>query len=344
MLSLQLDREKMERERLERDRLERDRIERERLEKEKILQSAAAVAERAEREKLLLAEQQQRDKLLHSAAAGYLGLSPFAAAAAAAAQQQHSASLIEQHRRMTAAALMGPPDSVASSLSTSASAYPFLDPHHRAPSSMWSPFMDKVGPGAGALELAAAQHHRLELEREARLAMMSRLPPTASGHPPPHPILTQHHLALEQEHRLKEQLILRDQQQLELEQLRRQQQHHLDPRLPFPPPPPSPSQAFTADRLRAVDPLAYGGLARTISPMFGPGSTGLLGGLGKSGSPHHGPLPPPLIPSSATAGRSHDNSPSSSSKLIKGCSPADSTTDLKDKARSSSTDPDTHSR
>ncbi|GFR58907.1 hypothetical protein ElyMa_000042900 [Elysia marginata] len=81
-----------------------------------------------------------------------------------------------------------------------------------------------------------------------------------------------------------------------------------------------------------------------MSPMFGPGSASLLGGLGKSASPHHGPLPPPLVPSSATAGRSHDNSPSSSSKLGKGCSPADSTTDLKDKARSSSTDPDTHSR
>ncbi|GFR58910.1 hypothetical protein ElyMa_000043000 [Elysia marginata] len=180
LLSLQLDREKMERERLE-----RDRIERERLEKEKILQSAAVVAERAEREKLLLAEQQQRDKLLHSAAAGYLGLSPFAAAAA---QQQHSASIIEQHRRMTAAALMGPPpDSIASSLASSAPGYPFLDPHHRAPSSMWSPFMDKVGPGAGALELAAAQHHRLELEREARLAMMSRLPPPPTPSPSPSP-------------------------------------------------------------------------------------------------------------------------------------------------------------
>ncbi|RUS83241.1 hypothetical protein EGW08_009005 [Elysia chlorotica] len=357
LLSLQLDREKMERERLERDRLERDRMERDRLEKEKIIQSAAAVAERAEREKLLLAEQQQhRDKLLHSAAAGYhLGLSPFAAAAAAAAQQhQHSASLIEQHRRMTAALMGGPhgPDSVASSLSSSAggSAYPFLDPHaphHRAPpSSLWSPFLDKAGPGAGALELAA-QHHRLEFEREARLAMMAR------HQPPHHALLTPHHLALEQEHRLKEQLMLRDQQHLELEALRRQQQqqhhhHHLEPRLAFPPPPPSPSQAFTADRLRAVDPLAYGGLGRTISPMFGPGSAGLLGGLGKSGSPHHhGPLPPPLIPSSATAiaGRNHDNSPSSSSgKLGKGCSPADSTTDLKDKGRSSSTDPDTHSR
>lgn len=186
--------------------------------------------------------------------------------------------------------------------------YPFLD-RPPVPASMWSPF-DK------SAEIA----HRLEMEREReRLAMMSRLSSIPS-----------HLAALEQE-RLKEQ-ILREQQQEREYDIRRQ---YLD-RLP----------SFNADRLRAVDPLALGSyFPRTLSPMFGPGG---LAGL-KSNSPHGIPVaPPPLIHSSSTVAatmlsRSHDNSPSSSSKS-KGCSPADSTSDLKDKRDGSSTDPDAHLR
>ncbi|CAG5131738.1 unnamed protein product [Candidula unifasciata] len=187
-------------------------------------------------------------------------------------------------------------------------AYPFLD-RPPVPASMWSPF-DK------SAEIA----HRLEIEREReRLAMISRL----SGMP-------SHLAALEQE-RLKEQ-ILREQQQEREYDIRRQ---YFD-RLP----------SFNADRLRAVDPLAVGGyFPRTLSPMFGPGG---LAGL-KSNSPHGMPVaPPPLIHSSSSVAatmlsRSHDNSPSSSSKS-KGCSPADSTSDLKDKRDGSSADPDAHLR
>ncbi|XP_059142746.1 fibrosin-1-like protein isoform X2 [Physella acuta] len=182
--------------------------------------------------------------------------------------------------------------------------YPFLD-RPPVPTTMWNPF-DKT-----SLEMA----HRLEIEREReRMSMVSRLSSIPS-----------HLAALEQE-RLKEQIV-REQQEREYD-LRRQ---YLE-RLP----------AFTADRLRAADPLALSGyFPRTISPMFGPGS---LAGL-KSNSPHMPGVPPPLIPSSSStsmlSSRSHDNSPSSSSKS-KGCSPADSTSDLKDKGNS--TDPDAHSR
>lgn len=186
--------------------------------------------------------------------------------------------------------------------------YPFLD-RPPAPASMWSPF-DKT-----PAEIA----HRLEVEREReRMAMMSRLSSVPT-----------HLAALEQE-RLKEQ-VLREQQEREYE-IRRQ---YLE-RLPV----------FNADRLRAVDPLAFGTyFPHSVSTMFGPGGLGL-----KSNSPHGIPgAPPPLIPSSSSAlaatmlSRSHDNSPSSSSKS-KRCSPADSTSDLKDKREGSSSDPDAHLR
>lgn len=186
------------------------------------------------------------------------------------------------------------------------SAYPFLD-RPPVPTSMWSPF-DK-----SPADLA----QRIELDREReRMALLSRL----SGMP-------SHLAALEQE-RMKEQ-ILREQHSQEL---RRQ---YLD-RLPH----------LSADRLRAVDPLALGAyFPRPISPMFSHGIPGI-----KSNSPASIPgVPPPLIPSSNSAtsamlsSLAHDNSPSSSSKS-KGCSPADSTSDLKDKRDTRSTDPDAHSR
>ncbi|KAK6968385.1 autism susceptibility 2 protein-like isoform X1 [Biomphalaria glabrata] len=187
--------------------------------------------------------------------------------------------------------------------------YPFLD-RAPVPTTMWSPFDKSV------------EMQRVEFEREReRMAMMSRL---ASNIP-------SQLAALEHQERIKEQFI-REQQEREYE-LRRQ---YLE-RLP----------AFSADRLRAADPLTLGGFfPRTLSPMFGPGA---LAGL-KSNSPHIPGVPPALIPSSSStaatllSSRSHDNSPSSSSKS-KGCSPADSTSDLKDKREGgSSTDPDAHSR
>ncbi|CAG5128570.1 unnamed protein product, partial [Candidula unifasciata] len=190
------------------------------------------------------------------------------------------------------------------------SGYPFLE-RAPVPTAMWNPY-DKS---------AADIFHRLEVEREReRIAMMSRLSNIPS------------HLAVFEQERLKDH-ILREQQEREYE-LRKQ---YLD-RVP----------AFTAERLRAADPLALGVyFPRTVSPMFVPGGLASL----KSNSPHGIPgVPPPLIPSSSStvaasmlSARSHDNSPSSSSKS-KGCSPADSTSDLKDKREGSSTDPDAHSR
>lgn len=188
--------------------------------------------------------------------------------------------------------------------------YPFLE-RAPVPAAMWNHY-DKS---------TADIFHRLEVEREReRMAMMSRLSSIPS------------HLAILEQERLKDQ-ILREQQEREYEL--RKQYHDRVP-------------AFTAERLRAADPLALGMyFPRTLSPMFGPGGLASL----KSNSPHGIPgVPPPLIPSSSStaastmlSARSHDNSPSSSSKS-KGCSPADSTSDLKDKREGSSTDPEAHSR
>ncbi|XP_005111684.2 autism susceptibility gene 2 protein [Aplysia californica] len=136
-----LERDRLERERLERDRMERDRLERDRLEKEKLLQSVV-VAERAEREKLIQAEE-QRHKLLQSG--GYIGLSPFGPGVPGAP----GLSMLD--RRV--GGLMGAPGA----------SYPFLE-RPPVPTSMWSPF-DKS---------AAELSQRLELERE-RAAVMSRL-------------------------------------------------------------------------------------------------------------------------------------------------------------------------
>ncbi|BFZ04758.1 hypothetical protein BsWGS_07797 [Bradybaena similaris] len=282
---------------------EREKRERERLEREK-LERDRLERDRMERDRMER-ERIEKEKLLQSAAA---------------AEREKLIQAVEQREKFLqtsgyfnsfGAGLPTHPgllDRRVAFMGHPGTAYPFLD-RPPVPASMWSPF-DK------SAEIA----HRLEMEREReRLAMMSRLSSIPS-----------HLAALEQE-RLKEQ-ILREQQQEREYDIRRQ---YLD-RLP----------SFNADRLRAVDPLALGSyFPRTLSPMFGPGG---LAGL-KSNSPHGIPVaPPPLIHSSSTVAatmlsRSHDNSPSSSSKS-KGCSPADSTSDLKDKRDGSSADPDAHLR
>ncbi|CAL1543360.1 unnamed protein product [Lymnaea stagnalis] len=287
--------------------LEREKIEREKMERERLerdrLERDRMERDRMERDRMER-ERIEKEKILHSAAA---------------AEREKILQAVEQREKFLQSSGYLGLNPFGAGLHTHPSlldrrmglmgppgvGYPFLD-RPPVPTTMWSPF-DKT------VEMA----HRVEMEREReRMAMMSRLSSIPS-----------HVAALEQE-RLKEQLI-REQQEREYE-LRRQ---YLD-RLP----------AFSADRLRAADPLALSGyFPRTISPMFGPGA---LAGL-KSNSPHMSGVPPPLIPSSSTAtmlsSRSHDNSPSSSSKS-KGCSPADSTSDLKDKREGNSTDPDTHSR
>ena len=302
----QRERERIERERMERDRMERaerERLERERLEKEKLLQSV--VAERAEREKLLQVEE-HRQKLLHGG--GYLpGLtSPFPPLPPSLPPGLQ-AGLPPTLPPTLPPGL--PPSALPPGLSmldrrvqshlasglmgppsaAAAAAYPFLD-RPPVPTSMWSPF-DK-----SAMDLT----RQLELERE-RAAVMSRLATVPS-----------HLAALEQER-------LREQHERELE-LRRQ---YLD-RLPG---------SFSAERLRMADPLALSGyFPRTISPMFG--HAGVPGGI-KSNSPAGLPGgPPPLIPSSSggpphlASQRSHDNLPSSSTKVKTGM--PDSTSDIKD--------------
>lgn len=286
---------------------ERDKLERERMERER-LDKDRFERDRIERDRLER-ERIEKEKLLQSAAV---------------VEREKLLQAVEQREKLfqtggylglthfgsglpTHPALL---DRRVGLMGPPGTTYPFLE-RPPVPTSMWSPF-DKT-----TAEIA----HQLEMEREReRMAVMSRLSSIPS-----------HLAALEQE-RLKEQ-ILREQQEREYE-LRRQ---CLD-RLP----------AFTADRLRAADPLALGSyFPQTISPMFGHGG---LAGL-KRNSPHGIPgAPPPLIPSSGSAvaapvlpSRSHDNSPSSSSKS-KGCSPADSTSDLKDKREDSSTDPDAHLR
>lgn len=190
---------------------------------------------------------------------------------------------------------------------------PGLEPRPPAPSpALWNPF-DK----------ASELNHRFEMERveRERMAMFSRL----TGP-----------MALMEQERIKEQMI-REHHEREME-LRRQYLERL---------PPYERERLTLEKLRS-DSLAAAAastlspFSRTISPMF---NHHLTAGS-KNGSPATLPpgIPPPLIPSASatapTAGpsRSHDNSPSSSK--TKGYSAADSTSDLKDKRESGSTDPD----
>ena len=155
-----------------------------------------------------------------------------------------------------------------------------------------------------------AVNQQMELERE-RMALRLGAP-----------------MAVIEQERLKEQ-IMRDHEM----ELRRQYLERLPPydreRLAF-------EQSKLQPQFRA-DPLGLVHYQRTMSPLtHNHGS--------KNGSPAVIPgVPPPLIPSaSATRPHSHNNSPSSSK--LKGCSPADSTSEHKDKRDTSSTDPDAHSR
>ncbi|XP_025093042.1 RNA-binding protein 25-like isoform X1 [Pomacea canaliculata] len=207
---------------------------------------------------------------------------------------------------------------------------PGLDPRPAMSSpAMWNPF-DKTSQEI---------NHRLELERERereRMAIMSRLSGATS-------------ITLMEQERLKEQMF-REHQERELE-LRRQYLERLQPyereRLSY------------EQKMRSMEAVfasaAYSPFARTISPMFNHHAAHHLPTGSKSNSPASlAPgIPPPLIPSaSATVvhppaptgvpPRSHDSSPTSSKS--KGYSPADSTSDLKDKRDSCSTDPDAHSR
>lgn len=189
-----------------------------------------------------------------------------------------------------------------------------LDPRSTAPSStVWNPF-DK----------ASEFNHRMEMERERdreRMVMFSRL---TNAPMTPITLMEQERF---KEHMLREQHEREYRQYIERERLSYEQ------------------------KLRAMDSLAaaatFNPFTQTLSPMFNH-----LPPSNKGGSPAGlvPGIPPPLIPSmsatighpSATSSRSHNNSPSSSKS--KGYSLADSTSDMKDKRDSCSTDPDAHSR